>query len=177
MITRPRLQPWCYWGASSTTRRFAVSWMSGSCFIRPERNAPRPCVMYRRVNPTEPLTVIEMDFKFQWVLTHQLYAYILTIIDCFTPKPWIGKWRIRSLKTGNICLAGGYHRLFTAILNARQKLTIEVRNDNNSRLAAKEVQAHTTENHLNQFFTHPFTFVENSHIKSFHAIFCKSLSR
>ncbi len=52
----------------------------------------RPFAKHRRVDPTEPLTVLEMDIKFQWVTEHQRYSYILTIIDCSTRK--VLHWRV-----------------------------------------------------------------------------------
>jgi len=54
-----------------------------------------------------------------------------------------------------------------------KKIEIEVRNDNDSRFSAKEIQAYFKENHLNQVFTHPYTPQENGHIESFHAISSK----
>ena len=48
------------------------------------RRAGKAYVRQRRVDPSMALEVIEMDIKFQWVVSHQCYAYILTILDCFT---------------------------------------------------------------------------------------------
>lgn len=142
------------------------------------KKAPRPYVRYRRVNPTEPLTVIEMDIKFQWVLTHQRYAYILTIIDCFTRQ--VLHWQVAYSITKKQ-VKSAWQAVIIDFLQPHQmldkKLTIEVRNDNDSRFAAKEVQAYMTENHLSQVFTHPYTPEENGHIESFHAILGKSLAK
>jgi transposase InsO family protein len=143
-----------------------------------KEKAPRPYVRYRRVNPAEPLTVLEMDIKFQWVVSHQQYAYILTIIDCFTRK--VLHWQVAySIKKEQVISAWQY-----VIVNYLQpyqmlekKLTIEVRNDNDSRFWAKQVQQYMAENHLNQMFTHPYTPEENGHIESFHAILGRSLGR
>lgn len=38
-------------------------------------------VKHRRVDPRMPLEVIEMDIKFQWVVSHQCYAFILTDLE------------------------------------------------------------------------------------------------
>ena len=46
----------------------------------------RRYVKYRRVNPSRPLQVLEMDIKFQWVQQHSRYAYILTVLDTFSRK-------------------------------------------------------------------------------------------
>lgn len=138
--------------------------------------APRPYVRHRRVDPTQPLTVIEMDIKFQWVVSHQRYAYILTIIDCFTRK--VLHWQVAySIKKSQVISA--WQQVIVNYLQPHQmlnkKLTIEVRNDNDSRFLAKKVQQYMAENHLNQVFTHPYTPQENGHIESFHAILGKSL--
>jgi hypothetical protein len=58
-----------------------------------------------------------------------------------------------------------------------EQIHIEVRNDNDSRFAAKTVQQFFAENHLNQVFTHPYTPQENGHIESFHAILSQMLAR
>lgn len=142
------------------------------------RKAERTYVKYRRVNPTEPLTVIEMDIKFQWVISHQKYAYILTIIDCFTRK--VLHWQVAySIKQDQVLSA--WQHVIVNYLQPHQMLekdlTIEVRNDNDSRFWAKKVKGYMAENHLNQVFTHPYTPEENGHIESFHAILGKSLSR
>ncbi len=142
------------------------------------KKAPRPYAKYRRVNPTEPLMVIEMDIKFQWVASHQRYAYILTIIDCFTRK--VLHWQVAySIKKNQVISA--WQQVILNYLQPHQmpnkEITIEVRNDNDSRFVAKEVQKYMTDNHLNQVFTHPYTPEENGHIESFHAILGKSLSR
>jgi putative transposase len=138
----------------------------------------RPYAKYRRVNPKEPLTAIEMDIKFQWVASHQRYAYILTIIDCFTRKAL--HWQVAySIKKNQVISA--WQQVIVNYLQPHQMLnkqiTIEVRNDNDSRFVAKDVQKYMADNHLNQVFTHPYTPEENGHIESFHAILGKSLGR
>lgn len=138
----------------------------------------RTYVKYRRVNPTEPLTVIEMDIKLQWVTSHQQYAYILTIIDCFTRK--VLHWRVAySIKKEQVISA--WQHIIVNYLQPYQmlekNLTIEVRNDNDSRFWAKQVKEYMCKNHLNQVFTHPYTPEENGHIESFHAILGRSLNR
>lgn len=142
------------------------------------QKAPRPYVKYTRVNPTEPLTVIEMDIKFQWVIYHQRYAYIFTIIDCFTRK--VLHWQVAySIKKNQVISA--WQQVIVNYLQPHQmlnkELTIEVRNDNDSRFLAKDVQKFMADNHLNQVFTHPYTPQENGHIESFHAILGESLER
>ena len=134
-------------------------------------------VKYRKVFPTHPFEVLEMDIKFVWIEEFKRHAYVLTIIDTFTrvvlhwtvayyiKKEAVKKaWEhiiINHLQPNN-CLDKGIH--------------IEVRNDNDSRFSAKLVQEFFKENYLNQVFTHPYTPQENGHIESFHAILAKKLS-
>ena len=58
-----------------------------------------------------------------------------------------------------------------------RQIHIEIRNDNDSRFAAKIVQQFFIANKLNQVFTHPFTPQENGHIERFHAILSQMLNR
>ena len=48
------------------------------------KKAQRTFVKYRKVLPTGPLHVIEMDIKYVWVNQYRRYAFVLTIIDTFT---------------------------------------------------------------------------------------------
>lgn len=142
---------------------------------------PKPArqyVRYRKVWPTAPLEIIEMDIKFQWITGHQCYAFILTAIDCFTRKTLAHRvaYSIKQAQVKSL-----WEEIIINYLQPYQTLKkqtqIEVRNDNDSRFAAKTVQAYFKENHLNQVFTHPYTPQENGHIESFHSILGRSLAR
>ncbi len=140
--------------------------------------APRKYVKYRRLDPSRPLEALEMDIKLQWVTDHRCYAYILTIIDCFTRK--VLHWSVAySIKQHQVIRA--WEAVIVEYLQPNEmlknKLSIECRNDNDSRFAAQSVQKYMAENYLNQTFTHPYTPEENGHIESFHAILGKSLNR
>lgn len=135
-------------------------------------------VKHRRVAPPEPLSVLEMDIKFQWVIEHERYAFILSIIDCFTRK--ILYWEAAySIKHHQVIRA--WEQVIVNHLqpnNTKERdITIEVRNDNDSRFYAEKVKQYLLENGLNQVFTHPYTPQENGHIESFHAILGRSLDR
>lgn len=141
----------------------------------------RPAKAYvkqRRVQSNGPLEVIEMDIKYQWVSNHQRYAFILTILDCFTRKAlyWHAAY---SIKKDQVITAWE-----SVIINYLQpfgmkekQITIEIRNDNDSRFAAQMVQEYLADNGLMQVFTHPYTPQENGHIESFHSILGRSLER
>ena len=40
-------------------------------------------VKFRKVLPTRPLEILEMDIKFVWVEEHRRHVYILNVIDTF----------------------------------------------------------------------------------------------
>lgn len=135
-------------------------------------------VKHRRADPSIPLEVIEMDIKFQWVTAHQRYAFILTILDCFTRKALY--WSVAySLKQEQVIAA--WEDVIVHYLQAHnmieKRITIETRNDNDSRFAAQMVQQYLAQNGLKQVFTHPYTPEENGHIESFHSIMGRSLER
>ena len=137
----------------------------------------RNYVKYAMVQPARPLEVLEMDIKFQWVMEHSRYAFILTVIDCFTRK--VLKWTVAySIKQDAV------KRLWEGVIVEylqpnellSKGLTVQIRNDNDSRFAAKSVQKYFQDNHIEQLFTHPYTPQENGHVESFHAILGRSLS-
>lgn len=135
-------------------------------------------VKYSRVTPEGPLEVFEMDIKLQWVNEHGRYAFILTVIDCFTRKTlhWTVAYSIKKDQVKEI-----WERIIATYLQPNDMLkkgmTIEIRNDNDSRFAAKAIQQFFKDNHLNQVFTHPYTPQENGHIESFHSILSRSLKK
>ena len=135
-------------------------------------------VKHRRIAPTMPLEVIEMDIKYQWVDKHQRYAFILTILDCFTRKALY--WHVAYSIKNNQVIAAWENVIVNYLqpfgMNQKQ-IVIEIRNDNDSRFAAQAVQQYLFNNGLMQVFTHPYTPQENGHIESFHSILGRSLER
>lgn len=136
----------------------------------------RNYVKYRTVSPDHPLQYLEMDIKFQWVEQHQRFAFILTVIDCFTryTLAWTVAYSIKQEQVKEL-----WNTIIKDYLQPNdmlnKQINIELRNDNDSRFAAKSVQQYFCENHINQVFTHPYTPQENGHIESFHAILSRSL--
>lgn len=135
-------------------------------------------VKYRKVFPTQPLEVLEMDIKFVWIEEFKRHAYVLSVIDTFTRVLLHGyvNYSIRKSDVKKV-----WEHIIIAHLQPNnclgKRIEIEVRNDNDSRFSAKEIQAYFKENHLNQVFTHPYTPQENGHIESFHAILSKKLKQ
>lgn len=135
-------------------------------------------VKYRKVFPTQPLEVLEMDIKFVWIEEFKRHAYVLSVIDTFTRALLHGHVGY-SIKKEDVKKVWEHiivnHLQPHDCLN--KQINIEVRNDNDSRFSAKKIQAYFKENHLNQVFTHPYTPQENGHIESFHAILSKKLKQ
>ena len=140
--------------------------------------AKRRYVKYRRVSPLGPLQVLEMDIKFQWVQQHSRYAYILTVIDTFSRKvlDWMVGYSIKKEQVKQLWDQIIVNHMQPADLLSKG-ITVELRNDNDSRFAAKMIQEYLAENYIDQVFTHPYTPQENGHIESFHAILGRSLIR
>ena len=142
------------------------------------QKAPKQYARYRKVMPTRPLEVLEMDIKFVWVEEYRRHAFIFTVIDTFTRA--ILYWQeAYQFKQGQVKRAWEYiiENYLQPFDCLNEKIHIEVRNDNDSRFAAKTVQQFFAENKLNQVFTHPYTPQENGHIESFHAILSQMLAR
>jgi transposase InsO family protein len=135
-------------------------------------------VKYRKVLPMAPLEVLEMDIKFVWVEEHRRHVYIFTVIDTFTRVVlyWQSAYQF---KQGQVVRAWEYiiENYLQPFDCLSKKIHIEIRNDNDSRFAAKTVQKFFVENNLSQVFTHPYTPQENGHIESFHAILSRMLKR
>lgn len=142
------------------------------------KKSPRSFVLYRKILPSMPLELLEMDIKFVWIEEHKRYAYILTIIDTFTRAVlyWQVAYSVKKeqVKKAWLYIIENYLQTYDCL---NRKMHIEVRNDNDSRFIAQEVQAFFKENCLNQVFTHPYTPQENGHIESFHAILSENLNK
>ena len=131
-------------------------------------------VKYRKVFPSQPFEVLEMDIRFVWVEEYKMHCYILTTIDTFTRI--VLHWMVAySIKKQDVKKAWEHIIINHLQPNncLKKEITIEVRNDNDSGFSAKLIQNFFKENYLNQVFTHPYTPQENGHIESFHAILAK----
>lgn len=138
----------------------------------------RDFVKYRKVMPTRPLEIFEMDIKYVWIEKDKRHCYILSVIDTFTRVVvgWtfgykINQWQVKKLWEQIIV---NHLQTYDCL---KRGINIEIRNDNDSRFIAKTVQEFFKENHINQVFTHPYTPQENGHIESFHAILSEKLSK
>ncbi len=152
--------------------------MSGDQLLRLKRKQEKNYVKYRKVAPETPLTLLEMDIKFVWIESRQTHGFILTVLDVFTRL--VLEWHIGMSITQHTV-----KQIWTSVIvnhlqqnnMLESKINIEVRNDNDPRFSAKQVQSFFEQNQLDQVFTHPYTPQENGHIESFHAILGRSLDR
>ena len=142
------------------------------------QKAAREFVKYRKVLPCQPLEVLEMDIKFVWIERDRKHAFVLTVIDTFT-RVVLGRKTAFNINQHMVKQLWGeiienYLQPYDCL---NRKISMEIRNDNDSRFIAASVQAFFKENHICQVFTHPYTPQENGHIESFHAILSKKIKR
>jgi putative transposase len=57
-----------------------------------KRKKGRNFGQFRRVSPTGPLYVLEMDIKYVWIEGKNRYGYLLSVIDTFTR--YILHWKV-----------------------------------------------------------------------------------
>lgn len=145
---------------------------------RPRKRTGREFVKYRRVAPLKPLEIIEMDIKYVWIYGTRKYAFILTVIDTFTR--YVLDWAVGyTMKSPQVKAVWEYiianYLQPAGIL--KERLDVEVRNDNGKQFNSNLIINFFKENHLNHVFTHPYTPEENGHIESFHNTLGKALSK
>jgi putative transposase len=144
----------------------------------PRKRTGRNFVKFRRVAPSGPLEVLEMDIKYVWIYEKRRYAYILTVIDTFSR--YVLHWDVGySMKSIQVKEVWDY-----IVLNYLQDkrlekgpIEIEVRNDNGKQFNSNLVIDFFKENDMTQVFTHPYTPEENGHIESFHKTLGKALKQ
>lgn len=138
---------------------------------RKAKSGGRKFVRYRIVNPTSPLTVLEMDIKQHWIIKDRRSAYTITVIDAFT-RETLGRM------TGYTMKAVQVKKLWDQIIEqhlepaamALSSLQIEIRCDNGPQFIAQLIRDYFRDNKLLQVYTNPYTPQENGHIESFHSI-------
>jgi transposase InsO family protein len=138
----------------------------------------KPYVKYRKVLPSGPLEVLEMDIKMVWIERERRHAFILNILDTFT-RQWLYHEASFSITPMEVKKAWTHliiHHLQPADC-LRKAINIEIRNDNDKRFSAHIIREFFQQNHLGQVFTHPYTPQENAHVESFHGILSKHLKQ
>jgi transposase InsO family protein len=135
-------------------------------------------VQYRRVAPSRPLEVIEMDIKYVWLYEKKKYAFVLTVIDTFTR--YVLHWSVGlQMKTSQVKEVWEYviAHYIQPYLGLDKSIEVEVRSDNGKQFSSREIISFFEDNYLNQVHTHPYTPEENGHVESFHKTLGKAISR
>lgn len=111
-------------------------------------------VKYRKVQPTQPLEVLEMDIKMVWVERDKRHAFALNIIDTFSRK-WLYQCVSFSIKSPQVEQAWEHvisdHLQPNDCLN--RAINIEIRNDNDKRFSAQMIQRFSEKRSFEQIST------------------------
>jgi putative transposase len=137
---------------------------------RKSKNRNKNYVQYRVLNPTQPLTHLQMDIKSHWLIHERRNAYTLTVIDTFT-REVLGHY------TGCSVLATDVQELWEKIIEqhlepegrAWSEIKLVIISDNGPQFIAEILKDFFARNSIEQEFTHPYTPEENGYIESFHA--------
>jgi len=144
---------------------------------RSRRNNKR-YVQYRILNPTEPLTHLQMDIKSHWLVKERCQAYTLTVIDTFT-REVLGRYTDCSIRSVDVI------RLWEQIIHehlepagrAWSQIALIIISDNGPQFIAEIIRKFFDDNGIEQQFTHPYTPEENGYIESFHSSMSSSVER
>lgn len=140
----------------------------------------REFVKYRRVTPSGPLRVIEMDIKYFWIHEKRRYAFVLTVMDTFTRYVlhWPVGYTMKSDQVKNVWEFVVAEYLQQAKISSTEiDIDITVRSDNGKQFNSKIMSSFFEENGIRHEFTRPYTPEENGHVESFHNILGTSLKR
>ena len=139
----------------------------------------RRFVKYRRVTPTGPLKVLEMDIKYFWIHEKRRYAFVLTIIDTFT-RYALTYSSGYSMKAIHVKQAWEYvvaeYLQPTGLSSNDIELDLIIRSDNGKQFTSAVMATFFKENNIRHEFIRPYTPEENGHVESFHGILGKALS-
>ncbi len=144
--------------------------------LKKAKSTGKDYVKHRRIVPTKPLEILEMDIKYIWIKQSRKYAYVLTIIDTFTR--YVLCYSVGySMGTTQVKAAWEFiiATYFQGTLKPDVQLQVEIRNDNGKQFSSDEIRGFFKENFPMQVFTHPYTPEENGHIESFHKTLGKAL--
>ena len=140
----------------------------------------REFVKYRRVTPTGPLHVLEMDIKYYWIDEKRRYAFVLTIIDTYTryALSWTAGYSMKAIhvkQAWEYVVAKYIQR--AGVSSDELEIDIVIRSDNGKQFNSELMTSFFKENGIRHEFTRPYTPEENGHVESFHGIIGKALNR
>lgn len=148
----------------------------GLLLDEPARKTGRNFVKFRKIAPTGPFQIIEMDIKYVWIEGSNKYAFVFTILDTF--NRYALHWSVGySMKSEQIKMAWEYviaEYLQPHCINPKE-VVIEVRSDNGKQFTSDMIRQFFEDNELDQVYTKPYTPEENGHIESFHSILNKAI--
>jgi transposase InsO family protein len=135
-------------------------------------------VKYGMMNPTVPLTYLQMDIKSHWLVKERCQAYTLTIIDTFTRQALV-------YYTGYSVKANDVKALLIELIEkhlepagrAWSEIEVVITSDNGPQFIADLIKDFFERNGIKQLFTHPYTPEENGYIESFHSTMSSSVDR
>lgn len=133
-------------------------------------------VQFRKVMPTSPLEVIEMDIKYVWISGAKKYAFVLSVIDTFTR--YVLDFRVGYSMTAQQVKQSWEYIIATyyqPLGLTERKIDVEVRTDNGKQFSAKTILDFFSKNQMQKVFTHPYTPEENGHVESFNKTLGKAI--
>lgn len=135
-------------------------------------------VEFRVLNPTQPLTHLQMDIKYHWLVRERCQAYTLTVIDTFTREVLdrFTGYSIRAIEVKDL-----WGKIIEQHLEpagrAWSEIALVVITDNGPQFIAELIKEFFETNGIEHQFTHPYTPEENAYIESFHANMSSSVER
>jgi len=140
----------------------------------------REFVKYRRVTPSGPLRVLEMDIKYVWIHEKRRYAFVFTVLDTFTR--YVLHWSVGySMKSEQVKQVWEFvianYLQPAGIKQDELDIDLVVRSDNGKQFNSNLMSSFFETNEISHEFIKPYTPEENGHVESFHAILGKSLRR
>jgi len=129
---------------------------------RKSKNRNKKYVQYRVLNPTEPLSHLQMDIKSHWLVKERCQAYTVSVIDTFTRE-------VLDRFTGYSVRAVEMRQLWETIIHqhlepagrASSDIALVVISDNGPQFIAEILKEFFERNKIDQQFTHPYTPEEN----------------
>lgn len=132
----------------------------------------RQFARFRKVKPSRPYELLEMDIKYMYIQGERRNVFLLTLIDVFSRKV-LGHLLKGSIRKDDVV---GFLAPILKSLDCSPS-EIMIRTDNGSQFIAHKVRDYLRENEVGHEFTHIATPEENGHIEAFHSILERELVR
>lgn len=145
---------------------------------RKSKKRDKHYVTYGMMNPTAPLTYLQMDIKSHWLISERCQSYTLTIIDTFTRQALVEYtgYSVKALDV-KMLLEELIEKHLEPAGRAWSEIEVFITSDNGPQFIADLIKDFLERNGIKQLFTHPYTPEENGYIESFHATMSCSVER